>query len=217
MVNILRQFSEINTYLTHTQHELLKRNDLESFYDYLTKTHVTRTWKVEKKITQLERDTDLQLKKWTKSKKVPSNSSSLKNVQDRTQIIQRARKFKLATKILTIAAIALACLAIISTILIFASPITFLITSLIIKPLFIITFISIQLIKLFSERVRRQKRVILNQNFQDFIDRYLIQRLAFNPTHLDLLDANLHRIFSNWKKEAKSLLNHALNHKYIGE
>lgn len=217
MVNIVRQFSEISVYLTETQSELLKKNDLESFYEYLTKTQVIRTWKVKKKITQLEKEIDLQLKKWTQSRTNHSSSSKQILVQDRTQIIHRAKKFKLATKILTITAIALACLAIISTILIFASPITFLVTSLIIKPLFVITFISVQLLKLFSERIRRHKRVISNQNFQDFIHRYLIQRLDFKPTPLDLLDANVHRIFSYWKKEAKSLLNHAFYHKYIGE
>jgi len=217
MVNIVRQFNEINTYLTETQSELFKKNDLESFYEYLTKTQVIRTWKVEKKITQLEKETDLQLKKWTQSRRNHPSSNKQIQIQDRTQIIHRAKNFKLATKILTITAIALACLAIISTILIFASPITFLITSLIIKPLFVITFISIQLLKLFSERVRRHKRVISNQNFQDFIHRYLIQRLDFKPNRLDLLDANVHRIFSYWKKEAKSLLSHALNHKYLGE
>lgn len=57
---------------------------------------------------------------------------------------------------------------------------------------------------LFSKTLR-EKRVCTSVNFQEFVNKYVIEKNQFIPDYVHLIDGKLHDIYLEWKKQAKAI------------
>lgn len=214
MLSLIQRFEQVNDILINTRLQLLPDPQIgvNAFYKRLHDSGAIRAWAQFQKIGKLEGEIEYKLRTWTQRKNPSPEPVNFNTVQAQDALIKKVRIFKLTFKIMCVA------LVILTSVYVLSIPILLLSAPILLPKILIISLsisCSISCCLLFTtglmmrtEKLFREKRINVSLNFKGFVRRYLIDRIQFVPSKKDLLDSQLHNIYSNWKKEAKSLLQH---------
>lgn len=206
MSTFINQFDQINNNLINTRSQLILPQSIGQFYGRLHASGAIRAWDQSQKIEVLEIKIVNKLRHWCEEKNSSPVAVNFNTAQDRAVLIREAKSIKLSIKLSIIAAIFFtALLSFLVPFSLIGGPISFCVTLMgsLICPIGFYIFAA----HLQKSKILLEKRVNVSQNFQAFVQRYLIEKIQFVPSRLDLIDSKLHHIYREWKKDAKSLLN----------
>lgn len=207
MPTLIDRFQQVNNQLLNTRQHLQIQRTTSEFYRRLESCNGLNLWKVCQKIHQLEEQVTENLHGWIQHKTPSRNALNFQTVRNKHQLIKKAKIFKLATRIMSIASIILGSLALTFSILSFFFPLTMISTvSLIINPTFLISYISTVVVQeIAGNPIKLRKRTNTSDNFQSFVHRYLVEKLHFTPKPTDLMDPKLHTIYTHWKAKGENI------------
>jgi hypothetical protein len=206
MPTIQLKFKELNDILAESHARLNVAANPEAYIKELNNPEVLKASKKGEKIVALETKIGDQLKKWSLCHTASTEELNFNTVEDKSDLIHKVKMQKICNRIMKIAVAVFIILALLTPLVtVFFQAV--LITSGILLGLAALTALGNLLRYALSAAQGCEKRVNVNQNFQEFIQTHLKAKLHFVPSQNDLLDAKLHTIYLDWKKEAKAILN----------
>lgn len=152
------------------------------------------------------------LESWTKNKTC-SKLDFETNYKNAINTLQKpVNNTKLASRIMVIAAIALAVLslALTTSSIAFVIPPLF-IASIVSWTILLTTTVSFIVTDTYNRRYSSKLDLVKSQDFKDFVQLTLVDKLKFIPNHVDLLDNKLHNLYNEWYKMKVKDINQFIN------